>query len=52
MQEILTHTPSIVVDDQLKGIVPYLPLDPPRPAPARRRSAAARIARPRTGATR
>ena len=30
MQEILTRTPSIVVDDQLKGIVPYLPLDPSR----------------------
>ncbi len=27
MQDILTKTPSIVVDDQLKGIVPYLPLD-------------------------
>ncbi len=39
MQEILTRTPSIVVDDRIKGIVPYLPLDtaavPPRPpAPA------------------
>jgi len=28
MQDILTKTPSLVVDDQLKGIVPYLPLDP------------------------
>ena len=27
MQEILSHTPSIVVDDKLQGIVPYLPLD-------------------------
>ncbi len=27
MQDILAKTPSIVVDDQLKGIVPYLPLD-------------------------
>ncbi len=27
MQDILTKTPSIVIDDQLKGIVPYLPLD-------------------------
>ena len=27
MQEILTKTPSIIVSDQLKGIVPYLPLD-------------------------
>ena len=37
MQDILTKTPSIVVDDKLQGIVPYLPLDPtgrPRaPAP-------------------
>ena len=36
MQEILSRTPSIVVDDKLQGIVPYLPLDtraPPRPAP-------------------
>lgn len=35
MQDILTKTPSIVVDDKLQGIVPYLPLDPtgrPRPA--------------------
>ncbi len=43
MQEILTKSPSIVVDDRLRGIVPYLPLDavrppaPPQPAagPAR-----------------
>jgi membrane protease subunit HflK len=37
MQDILTKTPSIVLDDRLKGIVPYLPLDSaaaPRPAPA------------------
>ena len=41
MQEILTKTPSIIVDDRLKGVVPYLPLDPARvtaqtaqPAPA------------------
>ncbi len=26
MQDVLTHSPSMVVDDQLKGIVPYLPL--------------------------
>ncbi len=36
MQDILTKTPSIVVDDKLQGIVPYLPLDPN----ARPRSAA------------
>ncbi|GAC1343329.1 MAG: FtsH protease activity modulator HflK [Acetobacteraceae bacterium] len=37
MQEILTRSPSIVVDDRLKGIVPYLPLDtvarPAQPTP-------------------
>ncbi len=32
MQDILSKTPSIVVDDKLKGIVPYLPLDAGRPA--------------------
>ena len=32
MQEILTKSPSIVVDDRLRGIVPYLPLDQMRPA--------------------
>ncbi len=30
MQELLTRTPSIVVDDKLQGIVPYLPLDAAR----------------------
>ncbi len=30
MQDILSKTPSIVVDDKLKGIVPYLPIDPAR----------------------
>ncbi len=37
MQDILTKTPSIVVDDKLQGIVPYLPLDPtgrPKAPPA------------------
>ena len=45
MQEIMSRTPSIVVDDRLQGIVPYLPLDagarppqagraPPPPPPA------------------
>ena len=43
MQDILEKTPSIVVDDKLQGIVPYLPLDPGRiapPAPARVQGAA------------
>ncbi|HXA25665.1 MAG TPA: FtsH protease activity modulator HflK, partial [Acetobacteraceae bacterium] len=26
MQDILTHSPSLVVDDKLKGLVPFLPL--------------------------
>ena len=44
MQELLTKTPSIIVDDRLKGIVPFLQIDPaqlrapppaaPPPAPA------------------
>ncbi len=34
MQEILSRTPSIVVDDKLQGIVPYLPLDATRPPAA------------------
>lgn len=41
MQEILTKSPSIVVDDRLRGIVPYLPLDTVRPpAPAQPPAAA------------
>ncbi len=36
MQDILSHTPTLIVDDKLKGVVPYLPLNdfprvPPRP---------------------
>ena len=34
MQDILTHSPSLVVDDRLKGMVPFLPLNLPNPAPA------------------
>jgi membrane protease subunit HflK len=33
MQEILSKTPSIVLDDRLQGIVPYLPLGGAPPAP-------------------
>ncbi len=39
MQDILSHTPSVVVDNRLQGIMPFLPLNetvrpvaPPRPA--------------------
>lgn len=35
MQDILTRSPSLVVDDRLKGLVPFLPLNLPNPAPAR-----------------
>jgi membrane protease subunit HflK len=38
MQEILGNTPSVIVDDRLQGIVPFLPLGeanrPTRPSPA------------------
>ncbi len=33
MQDILTRTPALVVDDKLKSLVPFLPLNPPNPAP-------------------
>ena len=35
MQDILTHSPALVVDDRLKGLVPFLPLNLPNPAPPR-----------------
>ena len=50
MQEILTRTPSIVVDDSLRGIVPFLPLDQAR-APAGTPTPAPPLG-PRPGATR
>jgi len=39
MQDVLSHTPSVIVDGSLKGLVPFLPLNdvghpPPPPAPA------------------
>ena len=35
MQDILTHSPTMVVDDNLKGLVPFLPLNlPDRATPA------------------
>ena len=54
MQEILTRTPSIVVDDRLRGTVPFLQLEPapvpPRPtAPAPQQSS--QQSPPRPGAT-
>jgi len=35
MQDIMTRSPTLVVDDRLKGLVPFLPLNLPNPAPAR-----------------
>lgn len=34
MQDIMSHTPSVVVDDRIKGVVPFLPLDTGRTVPA------------------
>jgi hypothetical protein len=62
MQDILTHTPAVIVDDQLKGVVPFLPLNdvgrqtsgapavPAAPAPSV--SPGASPGPPRVGATR
>ena len=33
MQEVLQHTPVTVVDDQLRGVVPFLQLEPGKAAP-------------------
>jgi membrane protease subunit HflK len=35
MQDILSHSQTIVVDDRLKGLVPFLPLNLPPAAPTR-----------------
>ena len=36
MQDILTHTPAVVIDDKLQGLLPLLPLNQPgAPAPPR-----------------
>ncbi|HTB43563.1 MAG TPA: FtsH protease activity modulator HflK [Acetobacteraceae bacterium] len=32
MQDILAHSQPLVVDDKLKGLVPFLPINPPPPA--------------------
>jgi len=39
MQDIMTHSSALVVDDRLKGLVPFLPLNLPAPAPATPRPA-------------
>jgi modulator of FtsH protease HflK len=35
MQDILTRSPTLVVDDKLKGLVPFLPLSLPAPGAPR-----------------
>jgi modulator of FtsH protease HflK len=35
MEDILSHSQALVVDDRLKGLVPFLPLNLPPPGPAR-----------------
>jgi membrane protease subunit HflK len=35
MQDILTHSPALVIDDKLKSLVPFLQLNLPTPAPSR-----------------
>jgi membrane protease subunit HflK len=34
MQDVLSHSQPLVVDDKLRGLVPFLPLNVPPPAPA------------------
>ncbi|HQT78927.1 MAG TPA: hypothetical protein PLD10_17885, partial [Rhodopila sp.] len=31
MQDVLSHSQSLIIDDKLKGLVPYLPLNLPPP---------------------
>ena len=51
MQEVLSHTQTLVVDDRLKGLVPFLPLNVPSDAGAAR--AAPPVPQPpKTGAPR
>ena len=59
MQDILTHTPTVIVDDQLKGVVPFLPLNdvgrtpPPRATPGPNPGAAPLVPSiPQVGASR
>ena len=53
MQDILSHTPAVIVDDQLKGVIPFLPLnDVGRPVATQAPAPAAPAAAPRVGATR
>jgi membrane protease subunit HflK len=33
MQDVMSHSQPLVVDDKLRGLVPFLPLNVPPPAP-------------------
>jgi membrane protease subunit HflK len=48
MQDILTRSPALVVDDKLKGLVPFLQLNAPNPPPPPRPASPA----PQQGASR
>jgi membrane protease subunit HflK len=55
MQDILSRTPAVVVDDRLKGLVPFLPLNLPAnavPAPQPSAPTTAQSAQQPAGATR
>ncbi len=51
MQDVLTHSPTTIVDDKLKGIVPFLPLQSPAGARPSSPAAAAQTRTGETGAT-
>jgi membrane protease subunit HflK len=51
MQDILTRSPALVVDDKLKGLVPFLQLNPPN-ASAPRPAAPTAQSAPAQGASR
>ncbi len=51
MQDILTRSPALVVDDRLKGLVPFLPLNPPNPVSTKPAAPATQAAPPQ-GASR
>ncbi len=48
MQDVLTHSQTIVVDDRMRGLVPFLPLNLPQATPGPRPGPAARPAVPPT----
>jgi membrane protease subunit HflK len=49
MQDVLAHSPAVVVDDGLKGVVPFLPLGTGTPSPSAPPTNPAPSAPPKTG---